>query len=455
VSRGGYGVPHAAGRGGIVSAVTPDGPASRAGIVAGETVMAVDDTELRDVIDWQWLTTDSAFDVLIRGADGSTRHVAVERGWDEPVGVEFADTLFDGVRECDNACSFCFVSQLPEGLRDSLYVRDDDYRLSFLSGNFVTLTNVTDEDVERIVSQRLSPMHVSVHAVDADARRVLVCASAEDRALEHLDTLSRAGIEAHVQIVLVPGVNDGTVLDETLGWLSEHAGVLSVGVVPLGFTRHQKRFTVSYDDAASAARVLEALAPWRARMASERAVRWVHAADELYLAAERPMPSADEYDDFPQYENGIGLVRAFEDEWAAAVGGVTRAGPGAPVLVTGTLFAPVLERLVALAGIEGARVLAVTNRSFGGNVSVAGLLCASDLASAIRDDVGSVAAHGLTPGPYLVPDVVLNTDGVTLDDVAEADLAATCGADVRVVSSDAAGLLAGIFGTSGNVGGRG
>ncbi len=424
--------------GGVVSGVDPGSPAERAGVRPGDRVLSVDDEPLRDVIDWLWLTAEASFALTVASpADTDARDVVVERGWDEPIGVEFRGLVFDGVRECDNACSFCFVAQMPDGLRPSLYVRDDDFRLSFLSGTFITLTNLEDDDVERILTQRLSPLHVSLHAVDRAVRRRLVCPTAEDGALERFDELAAGGIETHVQIVLVPGVNDGAVLQGSLEWLAERPGVESVGIVPVGFTRFQSRVGASYGDANDAAGVLDAIEPWRQRMLDERGLRWVHAADELYLSAGRDVPPAGDYDDFPQYENGIGMVRTFVDTWREVLlkAPVDRCREPVDVtLVTGELFAPVLAGLAEMARRHSVtcRVLPVANTFFGGNVDVAGLLTGRDIVAAVRADGG--------PGPYLVPDSVLNDDMVTLDDVPAVELAALTGTDVRVVSCDAAVL---------------
>lgn len=432
MSRGAYGAPVPAG-GGVVAATAAGGPAARVGILPGERILEVDGHPLRDVIDWRWLTAGEGFDALVADAEGATRSVRVEPRWDEALGAEFAGALFDGVRECDNACEFCFVAQLPPGLRPSLYVRDDDFRLSFLSGNFVTLTNLGDDDVDRILEQRLSPLYVSLHAVDPEVRRTLLCATGEDRALEHVDRLLGGRIDLHVQIVLVPGLNDGEALERSLVWLAAREGVVSVGVVPVGFTRHQRRYTASYGHAADAAAVLHALERWRARMRTARGVPWVYGSDELYLAAAHGIPPAEDYAGFPQYENGIGMVRAFVDAWEGAAAG-SHAAPeplAEFTLVTGELFGPVLRGLAPSAERAGVRcrVLPVPNRFLGGNVSVAGLLAARDVADAVRADGAS--------GIYLVPDAMLNTDGITLDDVSAADLPALCAADVRVVSSDA------------------
>jgi putative radical SAM enzyme (TIGR03279 family) len=434
----------ARGRAALVREVASGSPADRAGIVAGDRVLAVDGEAVRDLIDWRWLTAEPSFEVALAGTDsGAGRTIRLERAWDEAVGVEFDGIVFDGVRTCENACAFCFVAQLPQGLRPALYVRDDDFRLSFMAGTFVTLTNMTDEDVVRIEEQRLSPLYVSLHAVDEDVRRRLLCPRGQDAAAARFDELLAAGIVLHVQIVLVPGVNDGHVLQETLRWLSARPGVESVGVVPLGYTSHQSRFAGSYGGAGAATAVLEAIEPWRAAMLADRGRRWVHAADEFHLAAGRDVPPAVSYDSFPQYENGIGLVRSFLDGWDDAVRGA-QVRPGnaraSATLVTGELFAAVLRRAAPLAARHGVScaVLPVRNRLFGGNVSVAGLLGGADIADAVRAD-----AHG--PGErattYLVPDIVLNEDGLTLDGMTADEVRARAGACVRVVSCDAAGLL--------------
>jgi putative radical SAM enzyme (TIGR03279 family) len=331
-------------------------------------------------------------------------------------------------------------------LRPSLYVRDDDFRLSFLAGNFVTLTNLGDEDVARIVEQRLSPLYVSLHAVDADVRHRMMCPTAEDRALEFADTLLDANIALHVQIVLVPGVNDGPVLEHSLEWLAEREGVRSVGVVPVGVTRYQKRIAAGYDRTDTAAAVLGQLGPWRERMRSERGVSWAYAADEFYLAAGAELPPWEEYDGFPQFENGIGMVRAFVDEAQEQLDVLAPAPPALPVgasrvaLVTGEFFAPVLARLTPAVARTGCItvVLPVANDLLGGNVGVAGLLCGSDIARAI-------VARRADADVFLVPDVAVNDDGLLLDDLTVADVATQSGADVRLVSCDAAGLVSALI----------
>jgi putative radical SAM enzyme (TIGR03279 family) len=419
-----------AAEGGRIATLVPGGAIATSGIEVGDIVREVDDTPVADILDWQWYTAEDDFIVTIE-RDGELFEAEVERIAGSPLGVEFEGVVFDEVRQCMNSCAFCFVAQLPAGLRPALYVRDDDYRLSFLHGNFITLTNLTEHDMARIAEQHLSPLHISLHAVDEDVRSKLVCPTVEDTTLDRIDELTSAGIEIHVQIVLVPGVNDGEVLERSLAWLSGRDGVLSVGIVPLGYTAHQKRFERSFTSQESRD-LVRSLGPWQQRMRAERGIGWVYAADEFYLAAGETIPVAEEYDDFPQYENGIGLVRAFIDEFTAA-DPIDSNSLSKTVLVTGTLFAPVLAGLVRDAGLEAVvRILPVTNRFFGGNVSVTGLLAGGDIADAIREDASDAR--------YFVPDIVVNSDGLLLDDVPAGDLISLTGARVQLVGPDAAAL---------------
>jgi putative radical SAM enzyme (TIGR03279 family) len=424
--------------GGVLAGVEPGSPAARAGLRAGDLLVSADGTALRDIIDWQWASDGPAVEITRRRAE-TIDSLTLSREAGEAWGLEFSDAVFDGVRTCRNRCAFCFMTQLPKGLRRALYLRDDDYRLSFLQGNFVTLTNLSDADVTRIADQRLSPLYVSLHAVDADVRAELVCAR-EDRALERLDQLLDAGIDFHLQIVLVPGVNDGKVLERSLTWLAEREGILSVGIVPLGFTAHQARFSASYGEPEAAGAVIDQLAPWQTAFRERDGISWVYLADEFYLNAHRDVPSAEAYDGYPQYENGIGLVRSFLDDAASVKAALSAAASALPAdlragFISGTLFAPVLETVLAtLPATAHLRVIPAENRFFGGNVSVTGLLTACDLLATI----GSAGEVDVV----LVPSIVVNADGLLLDDVPAAELGKRSGRDVRLLSCTAGGLLA-------------
>ncbi len=427
--------------GGVVGSVTQCSPAQRAGLQPGDIVVAVDGQPLRDAIDWQWLADSDVAHLSLLRHGTAADDVVLTRGPGESWGLTFTEAVFDGVRTCRNRCAFCFMTQLPKGLRRALYLRDDDYRLSFLQGNFVTLTNLSDADVDRIVEQQLSPLYVSLHAVDPDVRKELICAR-EHRALDRLDTLLESGIDVHIQIVLVPGVNDGPQLDASLTWLAEREGIASVGIVPLGYTGHQQLFGGSYESRTAASSVIAQVNPWQSAFRQRDGVTWVYLADEFYLNARASVPAAEDYDGFPQYENGIGLVRDWLDGFAALRSELEvamRRLTAPVVLVSGSLFAPVLSNtIVSLAqGATGrVSVLSVANRFFGGNVGVTGLLAGEDLVPAIA---------GTAPGSVvLVPDILVNADGLLLDDVPAAELGMRTGRDVRLVSCDAAGLLGGL-----------
>jgi putative radical SAM enzyme (TIGR03279 family) len=457
-TRADYGGRPSVASGGIVARVEEGSPAFAAGLRPDDRIVAVDAHQLADVLDWQWYSEGDEILVDVARGDESLR-LAMCRRPGQRWGVEFRAALFDGVRTCRNACAFCFVTQLPKGLRRSLYVRDDDFRLSFMQGNFVSLTNLSDADVSRIIEQALSPLYFSLHAVTAEVRQRLVCAR-DDRALERAEQLLDAGVDLHVQIVLVPGVNDAEQLEASLSWLAEREGILSVGIVPLGFTGYQSAFHRSYERPQDAAAVIDQITPWHRAMRATYGTGWVYLADEFYLAARRPFPPAGDYDGFPQYENGIGLARSFLDavdgyghelaEAVAALAGRRRTA----VVVTGELFAPVMRDVLGVRTLGqtgsgpsgvGVRVLAVGNRFFGGNVSVTGLLTAEDIVGAIRADAGENAAVRPTGTvTYLVPDVILNAEGMTLDDVDASAVGERSGQRVRLVSSDARGLLKGL-----------
>lgn len=425
--------------GGVIEHVEADSPAGRAGIVAGERIRAVDGHPISDIIDWQWYSDGLEITVVVSTAD-TEREVEVVRGSGEIWGLTFTDALFDRVRTCRNDCAFCFMTQLPKGLRTPLYLRDDDYRLSFLQGNFVTLTNLVDSDVERIIEQHLSPLYVSLHSVDPDIRARLVCARDEDRTLERIDQLLAAGIDLHIQIVLVPGVNDGAHLDASLAWLAEREGIESVGIVPVGYTAHQDSITASYTGQIEAAVVIEQVQRWQFAMRERDEITWVHLADEFYLNARAPIPRTEWYDGYPQYENGIGLVRAFVDETLELRPAIEAALLALPAdqehvtIVTGIMAATTLAgALDACEAMGRVRLLVVPNRFFGGNVSVTGLLTGRDIADAIAAD-----GHG---GVYVVPDVVLNADGLTLDDFEVSDIARVADEEILMTTADARGLL--------------
>ena len=381
----------------LVAAVAPGSPADDAGFQPGCSVTSVDGQPLRDLIDWRWLASDDEVELGYIDLDGEAGTVELERDEGEAWGLEFEGVVFDGVKQCRNACTFCFMRQLPDRMRPSLSLRDDDFRLSFLSGTFVTLTNLSADDEARIVEQRISPLRVSLHAADPDVRRMMIGRHAQ-HGIEALDRLLAEGIEFHAQIVLVPGQNDGDALAETLSWACARPGILDVCVVPLGFTKHQARFDRSFNDPASARAVLDVIAPFQRRALEERGTPWAFAADEFYRNAYGPhllsnLPSTEDYGDFSMFEDGVGIVRSFVDDWeeaerAGLVERCARALARSQVrarIVYGFAMQDVAAPLMAGSPLSGLlEPLFVENDFFGGNVDVTGLLCGCDMADAVR-----------------------------------------------------------------------
>lgn len=427
----------------LIAQVAPDSPADDAGFAPGCYLTSVDGRPLRDIIDWRWFADGDVVEVGYIDLDGESGTVELVRDEGEDWGFSFDGVLFDRVKLCRNACTFCFMKQLPADMRPSLSLRDDDFRLSFLSGTFVTLTNLTESDEARIIEQRISPLRVSLHASDPTARRALIGRHAA-HGIATLERLLAAGIEVHAQIVLVPGVNDGEVLRKTLEWALERPGIVNVGVVPLGFTKHQSDFDRSFNDARDARAVLADIGAFQRRAQRERGFAWVYAADEFYRNAYRAdtallIPPAEHYGDFSLFEDGIGIIRSYVDEFdrACAEGLASRAAAviadsGARVrYVVGGAMQPFLDRMIAESPLAGiVEPLTVENAYFGGNVDVTGLLCACDVVEAVRAACEEDPRRSL----FVVPRVMFNDDGVTLDGFTVEDMEKEAGVRMRVVS---------------------
>lgn len=409
-----------------VAYVEEGSPADRVGVEAGMVITEVEESKLRDLIEWRWQA--DGFDVEVTFDDGQT--ALLERELGEDWGITFDDCIFDGVMTCRNACSFCFMGMLPKGMRKTLYLRDDDYRLSFLQGNFVTLTNIDDDELERIIECHLSPLHVSLHAVSPDVRETLMGKNAT-RGMEVLEALLDAGLEVHVQVVVVPGVNDGAELMRTLAWIERHPGVLSAGFVPLGYTKHQRRFSSSFsDDPDAAAAVIELIREFQEDSGVERRNPRLQIADEFYIDAGYDFPPAFMYAGYPQFQDGIGMMRSFIDEWAESAELIAQLAKlldeAQPAhIVCGTAFARVLQGLIDASPLAGKlEILPVENEFFGGNVDVTCLITGSDLIPAMR------AAH--PEGIVLMAREMFNQDLALLDDVTLAEVEAASDATVRL-----------------------
>ena len=434
------------GRGAWVTSVRDESPAWAAGIEAGMCVLAVNGKPLTDMIVWLWETGDEVVDLeVFDPRDGMTSPCTLEREVGEDWGISFCDAVFDGMRTCVNACTFCFMGMLPKHLRTTLYIRDDDYRLSFLQGNFVTLTNLTDDDVANVIDKHLSPMNVSLHAVTPEVRRRLIGRNAQ-RGLDVLEQFIAAGIEIHAQIVLCPGINDGEELDRTLSFCEAHPEVTSLAVVPLGYTKYARNFHASFSDNPDAARaVIAQVKPYQER-ARKRCGRTVfQLSDEFYLDAALPIPQADAYDGYPQYYDGIGMVRSYLDETkelvereghrlAEAAERLSRRKRRL-VVVSGMAARDVVAGFVENSPLQG-KVRGIVNDYFGGNVDVTGLICGEDLLAQIGEDLQGVM--------LFVPDVMFNADALTLDGYHQMRLVAELsrrGAECHIASTMPSDLL--------------
>jgi putative radical SAM enzyme (TIGR03279 family) len=449
-----------------VVALAPGSPAARAGLEVGDEVLAVDGRSPRDVLEWRFLVDEPDLHLEVRRG-GLELEVAVPKGAGEPLGVEVHSALFDQVRTCDNHCEFCFIYQLPPGLRSSLYQKDDDYRLSFLYGNFTTLTRFTEADLERVVTEGLSPLNVSIHATDPEVRAEMLRNRRGATSLRWLRALLDHGVDVHGQVVVCPGINDGAVLDDTLaGVLDRYPELASLCVVPLGISRFNTEPRLRPHTQAEADAVVACVEDWQDVYRNVLGRRLVFAGDEYYLLAGRPFPQPEAYEGFPMHEDGVGMARTFELEllglkedatgveggffaWADAA--ATAAGTGdpaaefepyrgpratlgqrlqvrpsrrAPVAVlTGSFGARVLEPLLARLGRDDVRVLPVENRYFGGTTSVTGLL--------VGEDLGRVLGEQPEGHRYLLPDVCLS-NGRFLDGTGPEDLPRP----VEVVATD-------------------
>ena len=434
---------------GRILKVYPGSLAEELELVPGDKLLEINGTRLRDIIDVSFAFADEEIEMLVEHEDGQQEVYEFDKDYDEELGVEFESAVFDGIRHCANNCLFCFVDQVAPDMRESLNIKDDDYRMSFLYGNFITMTNMVDADFQRIKQYHLSPLFVSVQCTNPDLRqRLLRCRTAGNLAAQ-LDKLEAADVEYHTQIVLCRELNDGAELERSLrDIMARQPHALSVAIVPVGLTRfRQDCYPLKSFDKESAARVVEQVEAYQRQQREKDGRTFIYLADEFYLLAGRELPPAEYYDGFPQLDNGIGLARNFMEEFAAAVAEAddSKAALAAHkqqdnrdnqaklrlAVVSGTSISPLLAELAASVSGAGVQVtmVPVPNHHFGTTVNVSGLLTAKDMLAALADVAGSVDG-------VLVPESALRTgDNVFLDDVSLSDFRAQLPCRAETVGS--------------------
>ncbi|MFY9175414.1 MAG: DUF512 domain-containing protein [Peptococcia bacterium] len=405
----------------VIIDVEPGSLAAELGLVAGEQLISVNGQRIQDLIQFMMEWADEEVTLEVARLDGSHEIFEIEKDYDEALGVSFSTAVFDGIKPCKNKCLFCFVDQMPANMRESLYVKDDDYRLSFLQGSFITLTNLTEADLARIKGQHLSPLYVSVHTTDSQLRKDMLKNPQAGRLLEIMTELSQQGIEFHTQVVLCPGINDGKYLEKTFHDLYNLPNVLSLAVVPVGITAHRTGLPVlqTYNEQ-QAKEVVRWVEEQQKKCLAERGTSFIWLSDEFYLQAKEELPAYEVYEDFPQLENGVGIVRLFWEQFSRFELPEKIYPSKDLTIVTGVsgqfALEPLMERLGQIKNLN-IELKVIENRFFGSSVTVTGLLTGSCLLEGLKE---------IPPGSRVViPQVMLEQqenrflDNLTPEQVAD------------------------------------
>lgn len=415
-------------------------------IEKGDEIVSINGQKIRDIFDYQYLVEDESLVVLVRKPSGEEWELEIEKDPDEDLGIEFENPFMDDYHSCSNRCIFCFIDQMPRGMRDTLYFKDDDSRLSFLQGNYVTLTNMSEEDIDRIIRYRMEPINISFHATNPELRcRLLNNRFAGDFAGK-VQKLFNAGIEMNGQIVLCRGLNDGEELERSIrdlsGWIPQ---LRSVSVVPVGLTRFREGlYPLEPFGREDAERVIDQIERWQRELFARYGTHFVHASDEWYLLAGRSLPEEERYDGYLQLENGVGMLRLLDAEVGKTLDRMRGDGRRRhATIATGTLAAPIIRSLadrvcVKFPGVR-ADVIPVTNHFFGERITVSGLITGRDLTEQLKD---KVAGEEL-----LIPCNMLRAgEDVFLDDIHVPEVERALGVRVRVVSETGEDFVRAVIG---------
>lgn len=401
--------------------VEPGSIAAELGLAKGDKIISINGQPLRDYIDYQYETAENYFTLEVKKVNGEYWQLEVEREPGEELGIIFDGIIFDRLKLCRNNCLFCFVKQQPSGMRDSLLLKDDDYRFSFLQGSFITLTNLSEEEFARIIALKLSPLNISVHTTDLDLRVRMMKNPEAGRIMEQLRRLAGAGIRFNTQVVLCPGFNDQDKLDRTIeDLISFYPSIISLGIVPVGLTKYRDGLDkLRGYDREGAREVLKQIKSWQEKVRGLYGENFIYCSDEFYLLAGEELPLYEEYNGFPQIENGIGLTRLLWYEFEKLKPSLPpRVGEKSIAIVTGVLgaevFKPIKKRLDLIEGLN-LEIIPVENSFFGESVTVTGLLTGSDI-------IKGLAEKEELPDQIIIPGITLNEEGKFLDDLTLRDL---------------------------------
>lgn len=429
----------------MITGVEPDSLGEELGLKPGDKLISMNGHPIRDVIDYMYY--EAACDLsLLMEIDGEEVLIEVEKDSEEPLGLDFESYLMDRQRSCKNKCIFCFIDQLPKGLRETLYFKDDDARLSFLMGNYITLTNLSEEDIKRIVEMRISPINISVHTTNPELRVKMMANPNAARINEILQRFYEAGIEMNCQIVLCKGVNDGSELEKSLQDLSNLAPfVRSTSVVPVGLSRHREGlYPLEPFTKEDALAVIDCIDRIGLSHKEEFEVRGCYASDEFFVLADMPIPDEEYYDGYPQIENGVGLMRSLEDELEDALSMEEGDAKGYEIgIVTGILASDYMDRLMKkvqakFTGLQY-KIYPIVNHFFGERITVSGLVTATDILEQLKEE--NLPSVLLLPSSMLRAEQDLFLDSISLEEVSSG----LC-REIRVTMNDGADLLDKILG---------
>ena len=401
-----------------IKSVAEGSIAEEAGIEKGDCLLEINGSKVQDIIEYRFLTSDEELLLVVRKPDGEEWEIEIEKDFDEELGIDFDDPIMDGPQRCHNKCMFCFIDQLPPGMRETLYFKDDDSRMSFLQGNFVTLTNMSDEDIDRIIRYRISPINVSVHTTNPELRITMLNNKNAGKIMERLNRLTENGINLNCQIVLVPGVNDGKELLRTITDLNKfYPQIANVAIVPVGITRYREGlYDVKGFDRDSSSEVINLLRPLQEKIIEETGEPFARLADEFYLMADRQLPSYDHYGDFEQLEDGIGMIRYFENRITEDLQEKNINGKGkAFAIVTGSSsyeFMKAISKIIENKTEVSIEVYMVNNDFFGGKITVVGLITAGDIIKQLKGKIKEEIVF--IPASMLKADEDVFLDDITL-----------------------------------------